>query len=97
MVPPTRSMILRQVERVRITARDVVVTYETPKWRRVVWESPTAFTRVRLHREEDRTMGLRLALSGREVAVAQALSPRERGEFAEALQAAIQEARQERG
>ncbi|MBS0331190.1 MAG: DUF2244 domain-containing protein [Proteobacteria bacterium] len=87
----------RQVERVRITARDVVVTYETPQWSRVVWESPTAFTRVNLHKEEGRVMGLTLALSGRQASVAQALSPRERGEFAEALQNAISEARRERG
>jgi uncharacterized membrane protein len=87
----------RRVERVTITARDVVVTHETPSWSRVVWESPTAFTRVSVETEENRTVGLRLALSGRQVDVAQALSPRERGEFAVALQAAIWEARRERG
>jgi uncharacterized membrane protein len=54
----------RQVERVTITARDVVVTHEAPNWSRVVWESPTAFTRVSVERDEDRTFGLRLALSG---------------------------------
>lgn len=87
----------RQVERVQVTARDIVVTYEAPNWSKVVWESPTAFTRVAVETEEDRTVGLRLALSGKEVAVAQALSPRERGEFAKALQQAIREARLERG
>jgi uncharacterized membrane protein len=87
----------RRVERVTITAREVVVTHEAPTWKRVVWESPTAFTRVTVDRDEDQTFGLRLALSGREVAVAQALSPRERGEFAKALQQAISEARRERG
>ncbi|HEX3366040.1 DUF2244 domain-containing protein [Phenylobacterium sp.] len=87
----------RRVERVTITARDVVVTHETPNWSRVVWESPTAFTRVNVEREDEYTFGLRLALSGREVAVAQALSPRERGEFAKALEQAIWEARRERG
>lgn len=87
----------RRIERVTITARDVVVTHETPSWRRVVWESPTTFTRVSVQKEEDRTVGVRLALSGRQVDVAQALSPRERGEFAEALQQAIWEARRERG
>lgn len=86
----------RRVERVTITARDIVVTHEAPNWTRTVWESPTAFTRVSVVREEDRTVGLRLALSGREVAVAQALSPRERGEFAKALEKAIWEARRER-
>jgi len=87
----------RRVERVTITAREVVVTHEAPNWRRVVWESPTAFTRVAVEREEHRTVGLRLRLSGKEVAVAQALSPRERGEFAKALELAIWEARRERG
>ncbi|HEX5263435.1 MAG TPA: DUF2244 domain-containing protein [Phenylobacterium sp.] len=87
----------RRIERVQVTARDVVVTHEAPNWTRVVWESPTAFTRVAVDKEEDRTVGLRLALSGREVAVAQALSPRERGEFAKALEKAIWEARRERG
>jgi uncharacterized membrane protein len=86
----------KRVERVHITARDIRVTHEAPNWTRVVWESPTAFTRVAVEKEEERTIGLRLALSGREVAVAQALSPRERGEFAEALQQAISEARRER-
>ncbi len=87
----------KRIERVTITARDVVVKHEAPNWSRVVWESPTAFTRVTVEREEDKTMGLRLALSGKEVAVARALSPRERGEFAKALEQAIWEARRERG
>jgi uncharacterized membrane protein len=87
----------RRVERVRITARDVVVTHETPQWSRVVWESPTAFTRVNHYKEENRTLDVTLALSGKQVPVAQALSPRERGEFAQALQNAISEARRERG
>jgi hypothetical protein len=42
-------------------------------------------------------LGSPLALSGKEVAVAEALSPRERGEFAKALQQAIRDARLERG
>ena len=87
----------RRIERVTITARDVVVTHETPSWRRVVWESATAFTRVAVETEDDRVVGLRLALSGKQVDVAQALSPRERGEFADALKQAISEARLERG
>ena len=87
----------RQVQRVTITARDVVVTHESPNWRKVVWESPTAFTRVAVEEEDGRNVGLRLALSGKNVMVAQALSPRERGEFAKALETAIWEARRERG
>jgi uncharacterized membrane protein len=87
----------RQVQRVRITARDIVVTHEAPNWSRVVWESPTAFTRVAVRHVEDRAIGLSLTLSGREVDVAQALSPRERSEFARALERAILLARAERG
>ena len=87
----------RRIERVTITARDVVVTHETPSWTRVIWESPTAFTRVAVEIYEERAVALRLALSGKQVDVAQALSPRERAEFADALKIAISEARLERG
>lgn len=81
----------RNVERVQVSPHQVVVTYETPKWSRVVWESPTAFTRVNVERdaEDGRVTALRLALSGRETPVAVALSPRERAEFAQALEDAI--------
>jgi uncharacterized membrane protein len=87
----------RNVERVQVSARDVVVTRETPRASTVVWESPTAFTRVALHRDEGRVVDLRLSLSGRNVQVAAALSPRERAEFAQALERAIWTARRERG
>jgi uncharacterized membrane protein len=87
----------RQIQRVQVTARDIRVIHEAPNWSRLVWESPTAFTRVAVDREEGRAVGVRLALSDRQVAVAQALSPRERHEFAAALQKAIWDARQERG
>jgi uncharacterized membrane protein len=86
----------RQVQRVQVTARDIRVIHETAKQTRVVWESPTAFTRVSVEREEGRTLGVSLAVSGREVSLAQWLSPRERGEFALALQKAISQARAER-
>ncbi len=84
----------RLVERVRVSAADVVITHETPKASRVVWASPTAFTRVTTERdEENRVMALTLGLSGRHTAVAAALSPRERSEFARALETAIWRAR----
>ncbi|WP_309090233.1 DUF2244 domain-containing protein [Phenylobacterium sp.] len=85
----------RNVERVQVSPHQVVVTYETPKWTRVVWESPTAFTRVNVERdaEDGRVVDLKLALSGRETAVAAALSPRERADFARALEDAIWRAR----
>lgn len=80
----------RIVERVRVTAADVTITYETPKMARVVWESPTAFTRVTTERDEDdHVTALKLALSGRQRTVAAALSPGERREFGRALEDAI--------
>jgi uncharacterized membrane protein len=87
----------RQVQRVHVTSRDVTVSHETKQWKKVVWESPTAFTRVAVDREEGRAVGVRLALSGRHLSIAQWLSPKERQEFASALQDAIHQARQERG
>ena len=86
----------KRIERVQVTATEVRVTHETPKWTRLVWESPTAFTRVHVEKEDERTVALKLALSGREAEVAAALSPRERADFAKALELAIWQARRER-
>ncbi|MDP3661038.1 DUF2244 domain-containing protein [Phenylobacterium sp.] len=83
----------KHVERVQVTARDVRVVRETPRRSDVIWESPTAFTRVALEVVDEQLVGLKLALSGKAVPVAQALSPDERQEFARALQRAIREAR----
>ena len=87
----------RRVERVQVTARDVRVMQETPVHSTVIWESPTAFTRIRVETDDARAVGVKLQLSGRELAVAASLSPRERAEFARALETAIWEARRERG
>lgn len=88
----------RVVERVQVSPSEVRITHETTKHIRIVWESPTAFTRVTTERdEEDRVMALRLALSGRETAVAASLSPGERREFARALEEAIWKAKRHRG
>jgi uncharacterized membrane protein len=86
----------KRVERVQVTAAEIRVIHETPKETRLVWQSPTAFTRVRVEKEEERTVALKLALSGREAEVAAALSPRERADFAKALELAIWQARRER-
>ncbi|HEX5377779.1 MAG TPA: DUF2244 domain-containing protein [Phenylobacterium sp.] len=86
----------RQIERVRVTDRAVRVTRETPKATTLVWESPTAFTRVSLLTEDDQAVDLRVALSGKEAPVARALSPGERAQFAKALEGAIREARRPR-
>jgi uncharacterized membrane protein len=86
----------KQVERVQVTARDVRVLLETPKWSKLVWESPTAFTRVAAETVDEQVVGVELALSGRSLAVAKSLSPGERAEFARALERAIRAARRER-
>ena len=86
----------KRVERVQVSSREVRVTQETPRWSRLVWESPTAFTRVTRETVDDAVVGVRLALSGKEAPVAAALSPGERKAFAEALEDAIQAARRER-
>ncbi|MDP3635198.1 DUF2244 domain-containing protein [Phenylobacterium sp.] len=86
----------KQIERVRVTDRQVQVFQETPTWKKLMWESPTAFTRVTLVTEDDHAIDLRLALSGKEAPVARALSPAERAEFAKALEGAIYSARRAR-
>jgi uncharacterized membrane protein len=85
------------VERVQVSPVEIRITRETPRAKWLIWKSPTAFTRVLTERdEEDRVTALRLRLSGRQTAVAAALSPRERGEFARALEDAIGRARRHR-
>ncbi|MFC3071260.1 DUF2244 domain-containing protein [Phenylobacterium soli] len=87
----------RRIERVQVSSREVRVVQQTPRDTRLVWESPTAFTRVRVETDDGRAVGVKLLLSGREMDVAAALSPRERAQFAEALERAIWRARRERG
>lgn len=86
----------RRVERVQVTSREVRIVQETPRASWTVWESPTAFTRVHVEKDDGRLVGLKVALSGREAPVAAALSPRERAEFAQALERAIWQAKRER-
>jgi uncharacterized membrane protein len=78
-------------ERVQVTASEVRVMVQSPKGARIVWVSPTAFTRVALAgRDED---DVRLSLSDRGLRVAGALSRPERVAFAKALDRAIWRAR----
>jgi uncharacterized membrane protein len=86
----------KRIERVQVTAREVRVLHETPRWSKLVWESPTAFTRVSSETVDDQVVGVLLALSGRSVPVARALSPPERADFARALERAIWQARRGR-
>ncbi|HLK26581.1 MAG TPA: DUF2244 domain-containing protein [Caulobacteraceae bacterium] len=83
-------------ERVRVSAEEVQVAYEAMGRSRTVWRSPTAFTAVALEPAGRHEARVRLRLSGRRLTVARALSPRERGEFADALERAIRSARAER-
>lgn len=87
----------KRIERVQVSSHDVSISYETPKTSRLVWRSPTAFTRVALAVEDEMAVELKVMLSGKEIPVAAALSPGERADFAKALQAAIWRARSERG
>ena len=83
----------KQVERVQVTAQEVRVLRQTPNAQALVWTSPTAFTRVDVEVEDDRTVGVRVRLSGKFAQVAAALSPPEQAEFAKALESAIWKAR----
>lgn len=81
-------------ERIQVTAAEVRVTMESRRGAQTVWTSPTAFTRVLLAGADDDDEGrLHLRLSDRELAVARALSRRERRAFATALERAITRAR----
>lgn len=86
----------RRLERVQVTAAEVRVVRETPSGAETVWLSPTAFTRVSLVGANDDEPDLQLRVSDRGVAVARALSRRERLDFAAALERAIGRARAER-
>lgn len=85
----------RQAERVQVTADEVRVMHEIASTRRTIWRSPTAFTRVELGGEAEEAH-VRLALSGRSLILARQLSPQERSDFGQILQAAVQSARAER-
>jgi uncharacterized membrane protein len=80
-----------QVERVQVGPYEIRVTRETPRASAVIWESPTAFTRVEVDHDpaDGYVTGCRLRLSSREVTLAAALGPKERAEFAKALETAL--------
>jgi uncharacterized membrane protein len=85
-----------QAQRVRVTAEEVRVMHELGASARTVWVSPTAFTRVEVEAPDAHEARVRLAVSGRAIVIAQALSPAERVRVATELQAAIAAARAER-
>jgi uncharacterized membrane protein len=86
----------RLAERVQVSAEEVRVAYEAPGGSRTVWRSPTAFTRVAVEFAGEHDARVRLWLSARRLTVGRALSPKERGDFAAALEQAIRSARAER-
>jgi len=85
----------RQMERVQVSADEVRVLFELGQVARVMWRSPTAFTRVVMEGDDDDAC-VRLALSGRSRTIGRALSPLERTALGHALEAAIRAARAER-
>lgn len=80
-------------ERIQVTAAEVRVVLETPKGEHMVWQSPTAFTRVALVGPDEDDADLQLRLSDRALGVARALTRSERRDFAVALERAIRRAR----
>lgn len=83
-------------ERVRVTAEAVTVSREDEKGARVVWTSPTAFTRVDVEQPGEHEARVRLRIYRKRLTLGRALSPPERVEFADALERAIRDARAER-
>jgi uncharacterized membrane protein len=86
----------RRRERVQVSADEICVTHEVGAQKRMVWRSPTAFTRVEVRDLGEHEVSVALLLSRRRLVLAGQISPQERSEFAEALEAAIKSARAER-
>ena len=85
-----------RAEHVRVTADAVTVSREDEKGARVVWTSPTAFTRVGIDQPGEHETRVRLMMSRKRLTLGRALSPPERMDFARALERAILRARAER-
>ena len=86
----------RRRERVQVSADEIRVTHEVGAQKRTVWRSPTAFTRVEVQARGEPEVSVALRLSRRRLVVAGQVSPQERTDFADALEAAIKSARAER-
>ena len=86
----------RRRERVQVSADEVRVVHEVGAQKRTIWRSPTAFTRVEVRARGEPEVSVALLLSRRRLVVAGQISPQERTDFAEALEAAIKSARAER-
>lgn len=86
----------RQIERVQVSADEIRVSRETPRSRRTIWTSATAFTRVELQEPDDHRARVSLHSKGQGLTLASALSPKERVDFARTLKEAVAAARAER-
>jgi uncharacterized membrane protein len=85
-----------RAERVQVSAEEVTVVYQAGRRAQTVWRSPTAFTGVALEDAGEHEARVRLRLSDKRLTVGWSLSPKERGDFAKALESAILQARAER-
>ncbi len=86
----------RARERVQVTHDEIRVLRAGDGEGRLVWSSPTAFTRVDIQRTPDGVTGLSLRLSGRTRPLGGMLGPLERAAFADRLTSAINAALSER-
>lgn len=86
----------RRRERVQVSADEIRVVHEVGAQKRTVWRSPTAFTRVEVSERGQPEVTVVLLLSQRRLEVGREVSPQERADFADALEAAIKSARAER-
>lgn len=85
-----------RAERIQVTAEAVMVSREDEKGARLIWTSPTAFTRVDIDQPGEHETRVRLMMSRKRLTLGRALSPPERVDFARALERAILRARSER-
>jgi uncharacterized membrane protein len=86
----------RRRERVQVSADEICVSHEVGAQKRTVWRSPTAFTRLEVRDRGEPEVSVALQLYRRRLVLAGQISPQERTEFADALEAAIKSARAER-
>jgi len=86
----------RRRERVQVSADEICVTHEVGEQTRTVWRSPTTFTRIAVEERNQPEMKVTLMLSRRRLVIAGQISPQERMDFTNALEAAIKSARAER-
>lgn len=85
-----------RIERVQVTAAEVRVVREWRRQAETVWISPTDMTRMAVVDRDDDDELVQLRLADRRLTVGMALSPKERAEFARALDRALWRARRAR-